>query len=231
MKFPIWASVLSLIGFLVLLSLGSWQVKRLHWKLDLIEQIETAYAANPMGFELTGQSVSQIDERTLLIRGFAEGIFYHEHEMLFSPRTFEGKQGYHLITPFETLDNHTLLVNRGWVDLNYDSEKISRPQGPVIIKGTLRRAERNHFAPANNPEKEQWHRLDIDEIAKEKELKAVLSFVLYEDNETDYPKMIAKSWKPNNNHLSYALFWYVMAGVLLIIYYLRFIHPIRKKTT
>ena len=101
----------------------------------------------------------------------------------------------------------------------------------MIVTGVLRRPEHfNPFVPKNDPAHGQWFRLTPDDIAAAKDLKDVLPYILYADNDHSgdsrkYPLATATKWLPPNNHRSYAIFWFTMAGVLLVIYYLRFFRP------
>ncbi len=224
MKPPVWASILTITGVLILCGLGSWQFQRLQWKTDILAQIDTAYAKDPMDFELTGSNLAELEDDTLFVRGFAEGLYLHDKEIAIGPRTSEGTPGYHIITPFETLDNHIILVNRGWVPMDYKSMDIVRPDEPMIITGTARKPERiNPFVPKNMPEQDQWFRLEPESIAAAKGLAPVMPYILYVESDDRFPHALDTAWRPNNNHLSYALFWFSMAGILLIIFYLRFI--------
>ncbi len=225
---PLWASLLTLTGFAILCSLGTWQLQRLGWKTELLAAITAAEAADPMRQELTADYLSALPADTIMVRGFSEGVFLHEAAIRIGPRTHNGRPGHHILTPFETLDNHILLVNRGWVPL--DAQDYAQPQDARIITGTARRPDTpNMFVPANNPAAGQWYALRLDDIAAAQGLQNVLPYVLYLDGDDTadqaYPLATAIKWRPNNNHLSYALFWFFMAGTLLVIYYLRFIRP------
>jgi len=45
-KLPFWATFLTLIGVIILCALGTWQVKRLAWKNDIVQKLHTAYASS-----------------------------------------------------------------------------------------------------------------------------------------------------------------------------------------
>lgn len=225
MKFPLWATILTLAGLIILCSLGTWQLQRLQWKSALLQEIDSEYAKDPMDFELTYENLTRLEPQPTFVRGFAEGVYRHQDEIAVGPRTYEGQSGYHLITPFETLDNRIILVNRGWVPPAYNKEKnITRPDLPIIIKGTARKAQPSGlFTPQNVPELDQWYHITPEEISVAKNLQSVSAYILYAEEGYESPISTATRWQPPNNHLHYALFWFTMAGVLLLIYYLRFI--------
>jgi cytochrome oxidase assembly protein ShyY1 len=46
-----WPALVTLVGLVVLSSLGTWQIYRLHWKRDLINLIETRLSRPPQKIE------------------------------------------------------------------------------------------------------------------------------------------------------------------------------------
>ncbi|MCB9990396.1 MAG: SURF1 family protein [Rhodospirillales bacterium] len=232
MKIPFWATALTICGILVLCTLGFWQLQRLEWKTAVLAALDREAAADPMSFELTGRSLTALPPGTLVKRGFAEGIYLHDKAILLGPRTHDGAPGYHVITPFETLDNTVLLVNRGWVPLDIAADGYSRPDEPMIIAGALRPIEPpSRFVPENDPAQENWHRLDPASIAAAKDLEDLLPGFVFYAQATDTPSgtyplaLEIGALYPRNNHLPYALFWFSMAGILAVIYGLRFYEP------
>ena len=131
-------------------------------------------------------------------------------------------------------DGSWLLVNRGWVSQSWQPvDEINPPPSSENVKiiGLLRRpSERNPFTPDNKPLKNEWYHPDIEEIADVKSIPGIIhEYIMHVEkaensgNASDYP--IAEATKPvlTNNHLQYAIFWFSMAGVLFIIYVLRFL--------
>lgn len=50
--------------------------------------------------------------------------------MLVGPRLFDGKNGYHVITPIEIADGCKCLINRGWIP-SYMADQSKRTEGLV----------------------------------------------------------------------------------------------------
>lgn len=225
-RFPFWASLFTLAGIAVLLSLGWWQLERLAWKQALLAQIDTAYQSEIP----TLSDYKNLTEAAPLTRIRVRGQYSHDSEMLIIPRTWEGKVGFHLVTPLEIENGGRVLVNRGWIPVNKadpDSRPETRQMGPVEITGLLRPAEKpGLFTPQNNPGTNSWYYID-PALALNPDHPAS-PFILYADAETGsnkLPVQEALRWEPPNDHLGYAVFWFSMAGVLLAIFYIRFIHP------
>jgi surfeit locus 1 family protein len=222
---PPWATVLTLAGVLVLCALGTWQVERLQWKRGLLARIEAAYAEkNPPDLDYAGvvaAARAQDDFIAVRLSGHFGAV-----PMLLGVRTWQGKPGYHALAVLE-MPGGAVLVNRGWVP--FDAKDAKPPAGRVTVQGVLHRPERdNPFVPKNDPAKGKWYRWDLAQMAQAASESGLAPLVLYEQGEEggdegDQPVREALVWNPPNNHLGYAVFWYVTAFTLAVIYYFRFI--------
>lgn len=216
---PFWASLLTLAGIIILCALGTWQVQRLHWKRDLLAAIERAYDSAPQPLSASG--IEQAAENKILfLRGSVRGHLINEKSLHLVPRVFEGRQGYHLITPLALEGGGEILVNRGWMPLESRSDPAA--SGEVVLTGLLHRPDTpNAFTPKSDPSSGTVYSLD---------LQGFLPYVLYVEHADQGQLPIPVGDKPalNNNHLSYAIFWFTMAGLLLVIYALRFLASGKK---
>ena len=227
-KPPFWATLFTLVSVAILCGLGIWQVQRLQTKERIINRIEAEFRKDPMETELAPGVLLQAQMHgAFYVRGFIEGIYLHDKEILVGPRTREGKPGYHIYTPFESyMSDDTILVNRGWIPYGLPSARISRPDRSIIITGTATKPKPpNSFTPENNIADDEWFYVDPQQVAKAKNLKAVMPFILYADshNPGHWPVAVSAGFNADHNHLQYALTWFSMALVLIVIYYLRFI--------
>ncbi len=223
--------ILTLIGIIILCALGTWQLQRLAWKTNILDSIDAQYDSRAQEDLLIEPSVleSNFDfKRALLV-----GKWVYENQIQLGPRTHDGQIGYFIITPFDLIDGGILIVNRGWVPLDWPIEQDSaQMNNAAFITGLIKRPPRpNMFTAKNSPEKNQWVHLDVKDIQNAFTLESpvydyvmLLESELPDENTNPWPKPIAKASKPrlNNNHLQYALFWFTMAGILAVIYVLRF---------
>ena len=228
-KPPFWATTLTIAGVGVLCTLGTWQLHRLEWKENLLERIN-AYDSG----ELKQIPTRDLTPENEFLKGQLKGRFIFEQEIALKPRTREGEPGVHVITPFLLDDGSTILINRGWAPLDYrlggGSSVILRTRDVILRVPD----EPNMFVPENIPARNEWYALNIKEISEAKNLESprpVIGNLLpaeEEANNDSYPDPKALKIHLNNNHLQYAMFWYTMALVMIAVFVLRFIKPLRK---
>ena len=108
-----------LIAFLVLLvavflALGTWQVQRLSWKLDLIARVEARIHAAPVPAPSRNEwgGVNARDDEYRRVT--ATGLFEHDKSVLVQAVTALGA-GFWVVTPLRLADGSAILVNRGFV--------------------------------------------------------------------------------------------------------------------
>lgn len=230
-KPPLWATLFTILGVLILCGLGTWQIKRLHWKEDLLQKIDAAYQIDPLSNPQTIESLNTATlQRELYLRGSVRGQFLKDKYLRSSPRPLDGEQGNHLYVPLQLESGGTVLVNRGWVPAG--PLAVDTPDGIVTIVGLFKEPGKgNIFTPPNIPEQRAWYQMDLAQIAAVNGLDKLSSYVLYAESTGSpdaLPKPIDVRVALNNNHLAYAIFWFAMSGVLLVIYILRFIVRERK---
>lgn len=224
-KLPFWGTTLTIIALLVLCSLGTWQVKRLHWKEGLLSEIDQAYQVdihkNLIG---SGELLEAYHQDRLVMRGTLIGSYMMNKTFKLGPRPREGKQGFHLYTPLKLLDGGSILVNRGWIAT--DTVMPLPPKGTLRVQGLVRKPDvPNKFTPMNNPGDDEWFDIDFAQIASVKNIPKLAPFVLYIEGPDTGVQPVPVGEKPElyNNHKYYAVFWFMMAGLMIIIYTLKFI--------
>ncbi|SMC91220.1 SURF1 family protein [Rhizobium sp. RU36D] len=210
----------------VLLSLGTWQVQRLHWKEALIADIAertTAAPADVTSIESIGTSGGDIDYRKMS----ASGRYMHDKERHFFA-TFRGRTGFYVYTPLELSDGRYLLVNRGFVPYdNKAPETRSQGQvpGEVTVTGLarVRLSEKpSSIVPDNDLGKNIFYWKDLDAMVATAGLPAdrVLPFFLDADA-TPVPGGLPEGGVTQidlpNSHLEYAVTWYGLAAALVAV--------------
>jgi surfeit locus 1 family protein len=209
----------SITAFIILISLGTWQLNRLTWKSDIIEQLNTVYAINAEENILSFDDLKITNNDLPILYGSVEGKFDYSREILVGPRPFEGDIGYNVVTPLTLKNGGTVLVNRGFIATEQkDQASSTHPKGRIKISGLIRKPDWNSFTPENSPENNVWTKLDITQIAKAKNIRSIAPLMVYaEKSSKDFGilQMQPARWVPRNKHQQYAIFWFTMAGVFL----------------
>jgi surfeit locus 1 family protein len=149
-------------------ALGTWQVKRLEWKTNLIAKYEDRLVRPPLPLPpiVNTERIDEFDYRRVLV----SGKFRHDQEMLVGPRIREGHNGYQVVTPLERTDGTTVLVNRGWINKKKKEHKDRRdalPEGQVTVEGLLRSPwKKNMFTPANRVDLNEFYFPDVEGMAR-----------------------------------------------------------------
>jgi surfeit locus 1 family protein len=213
----IWA-VLALFAFTGFVALGTWQIERRAWKLDLIARVTQRVQAPPVaapGPEHWPDVNAQDDEyRRVRLRG----TYLNEHETLVQASTRLGG-GYWLITPLRESDGTIVLVNRGFVPPQWRDRAhhhANAPQGPVTVTGLLRISEPGGgFLRDNDPAARRWYSRDVQAIATAHGLGDVAPYFVDRgargESGERWPVGGLTVIAFHNNHLVYTITWYALA--------------------
>lgn len=220
-------AVLVLLALAILLSLGTWQVERLHWKEGLLADMAERRAAAPVplaDIEAIAAKGGDIEYRRVSV----SGIFDHAKERHFFA-TFEGQTGFYVYTPMMLSDGRILFVNRGFTPYEMKEpakRQAGEVQGVQTIAGYARTrlAEKpSSMVPDNDLAKNIFYWKDLDTMASTVGLdKAkVLPFFVDVDasvsNPGGWPKGGVTQFDLPNSHLQYAVTWYGLAGALVAV--------------
>ena len=204
----------------VFLALGTWQVQRLFWKLDLIERVESRIHAAPVTAPARAEWPSVAREKDEYRRVTATGLFRHDRTALVQAVTERGA-GFWVMTPLVLADGSTLLVNRGFVPADRSSPEARLASeiaaGPVAVTGLLRMSEPGGaFLRSNDPANDRWFSRDVSAIAAARGLEDVAPYFIDADatpNPGGLPIGGLTVVAFRNSHLVYALTWYALAAM------------------
>ncbi len=225
-----WLSFFSLMVFISLIGLGSWQVYRLQWKLDLLKQIEEKSKQPPANIPRNEETLKNMQFRKVI----SFGRYLNKYEMHLVGRYSQGKMGYHIITPFVLSNGKVILVNRGWIPV--DKKQASKRaesiiKGNTVIEGVLVEPYKNFwFTPKNNPKDNLWFSFPISEVQNYTGLK-LLPMIIQETGgqKLPLPIKVPEKIELRNDHLQYAIIWYSLAIALIVIYALFTAEPTKKR--
>ncbi len=206
----------------LLLALGTWQVNRLTWKLDLIERVEARAHAEPVDAPAAWEWPALTDPADYEYRRVKlSGTYLNDKEVQVYTVTDLGP-GYWVMTPLRRGDGSSIIVNRGFVpsekrdpSLRVDGQRTGR----VEIVGLMRAPEAGGlFLRTNDPAAGRWYSRNIPEITQVSGLSNVAPFYVDADA-TPNPGGLPAGGKTMlafpNNHLSYAVTWYILAAMVV----------------
>ncbi|MBB3297756.1 MULTISPECIES: SURF1 family protein [Rhizobium] len=225
-RLPVATGILVLIALAILISLGTWQVERLHWKEGLLADIAERQVAAPVplaDIEAMAAASGDIEYRKVT----ATGRYVNNKERHFFA-TWRGQTGYYIYTPLELADGRALFVNRGFVPFE-NKEPEMRMQGQLTDQQTVTGLARQKLpgkpswvVPDNDVAKNIFYWKDLDVMAESVGLdKArVIPFFVDADstpNPAGLPIGGVTQVDLPNDHLQYAFTWYGLAAVLIIV--------------
>ena len=197
-------------------SLGTWQLYRLQWKQNLINQISEGLKSNPIKYS---KNIKKNYQKVVLV-----GEYNFKKQIYLYSLNSKGQPGFDVVTPFQTVNKENVLVNRGWIKKELKNDpKIDYPK--KIITGMLRMANRkNIFTPDNDINANIWFSVNLEDLQKITDKKFNKFIVYLEDKNINTPKPKKITVDVPNNHLKYAITWYSIS-ISILFYYLYF----RKK--
>jgi surfeit locus 1 family protein len=190
--------------------LGTWQTQRLAWKQNLLAQIEKAQAQPAL--EILPDDLGESYYRNVSLQGTFTGSTLHLVGRM------QGQElGYFMLTPFLLPDGRAILVNRGYSP----PDKDNTPMGKATVAGVLRPLrEKRFFAPENQPEKNLWFYEDTAQLSGFLKVNLLPGVVELTGKKEPGRYPIPNSGKISlrNDHLGYAVTWFSLAGVALLMY-------------
>lgn len=224
-RFPWGLTAAAAAMLVVLLSLGTWQARRLEWKTALIAAAAAAAERPPQGLRtVLSEGATEFRQVTLDCPGLATAPFLELQSLN------EGEAGVRLISacapPRRTGDAgaDVYLVDRGFVaDAISARPPVAVDAAPVVVTAQIRTAPPPPpLAPP--PDGRRFYARDTAAMARVLGLDPArvgdeTLFALTSSN-PDWPAL-RPSAPPaafSNNHLGYAITWYGLAAALAGVY-------------
>ena len=196
--------------------MGTWQLYRLQWKVEIINEIKAGLNSSPIKYSnLVKKNYQRVN---------IKGKFNFNEQIYLYSLNDKGKPGFDVITPFKTENNDNVLVNRGWISKELKGKTIinTKNNSEQKIVGFLREIYKpNIFKPANDIENNVWFSINLKEISKVTGKRFDEFVIFLEDDQEKIPQPKKVSIDVPNNHLKYAITWYAIS-VSIIFYYLYF---------
>lgn len=190
-----WAALLAAAGCGAGVLLGNWQGGR-------AEEKRAAAAA----------------EKRITLRG----TLLPAHTVFLDNKVHRGRAGYHVVQPLRLADGRHVLVNRGWAASDPRRERLPQvktPAGEVTLEGVRLARFPRALDAGPRPPGPVWQNLEFDEFAAWSGLPlapyALEQHSALEDGLVrEWPRADAAVDK----HRSYALQWYSLAALCVILF-------------
>lgn len=203
------ALMFGVVGTVILVALGTWQVSRMSEKAAIIADIQARIVDAPAPLPAAPDPDA---DRYLPVT--ATGRFTGEELFVLASQKAAGT-GVHIVTVLQTDDGRRVLVDRGFVR---DADRaIPRPPSaqPVTVIGNLHwPRDADSFTPAPDMARNLWFARDVPGMAAHLETEP--TFIIARTTDEAAP---AADFAPvstvdiPDNHLSYAITWFLLALV------------------
>jgi surfeit locus 1 family protein len=214
---------LAMLGLVVLLGLGTWQVERKAWKEALIAALDRRLNDAPVAMPPPGEWPGMTADNAEFTRVRLHVDFPNAKDALVytsgSPIRDDVKgAGYFVFSPARLAGGQQIVVNRGFApDRSY-----AAASGPQDIVGALRWPEASSwFVAAHDAKGEIWTVRDPRMMAQARGWGPVAPFYVEQESPVPphgVPHPAALKPHLRNEHLQYAITWYGLAAVLAIMF-------------
>lgn len=216
--------VLAAFFFSAFFALGTWQVYRLDYKLDLIDRVKSRVDALPVNAPVAAEwpAVGRDTHEYLTVK--LQGELLPQFTTRVQATTVLGA-GHWLLTPLRQASGEIVWINRGYIPVNEaDPMTIENTQGQFEVRGLLRISEAGGaFLRENDPAANRWYSRDIQALSNHYNLQPAAPYFIDAGTPRNLGEEITgfspKSFpvdgltviKFHNSHLVYALTWYALA--------------------
>jgi surfeit locus 1 family protein len=209
------AALATLIALAILIALGVWQLHRLHWKENILAQIDHAEASPPVPLGANPAPFTKVIATGMLLPGTAlYGAQVHDEQ------NGQSRMGAQRLQIMLRGGEPALLVDLGWVP---DGSKPPFPSTrPAKIMGYIREPDHAGALSADDdPATRHFYTLDPAVIAPVLGVHKVAPYTLIAMGALagpNDPVPATELPRPQNNHLQYAFTWFGLAFALVAVF-------------
>lgn len=216
----LWSVILTLVAIAVFSNLGLWQLSRADEKQSRYDQLEQFAKQPAVLLPSTLVKLADFEYRDVEV----QGEFVNEKTIYLDNKTYQGRAGYHIITPLRIANGSLhVAVNRGWVATGYDRSvlpPVKDIKGEVRIAGTVVSPNIKTFVLSDKQaDKQVWNSLSLEKYQQALDLTLQPLLILQKSKEDDG---LIKDWhKPESGaskNIGYAVQWFSLAATTIIIF-------------
>jgi surfeit locus 1 family protein len=189
------------LGAILFVSLGTWQLQRLEWKQGILAEIDQRMAAEPVALP-DNPTEAEDEYLNVTITGtIGEGVAY--------VLTSQGRPGHRVIVPLQLNDIRTIMAELGFVPEG--GQMIATPTGRLTGTGYLIWPDEvDGYTPEPDFATQEWYARDVDRMAETLGTDPILVVLTDADNLNGItPSEV--SIHISNRHLEYVFTWFGFA--------------------
>ncbi len=218
-----WPTLLVLIFLVGLILLGFWQLKRYHFKKELLEHYQKVTQLSPIPLKAI-QGMKDIRYQPVKIRGH----YLNSKSLLLENRFYNDRLGYDVLTPFQVSDTKKIvLVNRGWVPKPAGNIRpnIKSATETLEITGNIQIPEKYTFILGKNILNAKTYPIEVQkiDIAEFASLMNLPFYPFFLHLNLKDPSGFVREWQPitvmPERHMGYAIQWFLLGLTLLLGYF------------
>lgn len=208
-----------------LLGLGFWQLDRGRQKSELQVMFAERFRHPPIALA----EVASADPANRYRRVVVTGRYDAAHQLLLDNQVRDGQPGYHVLTPLRLESGAAILINRGWLSLGASRQElpdVSVSVDSVTVGGWLAQPANPGLLLGDAAGNDlRWPR--VVPYVDYRRLAVLLGYPLQPAVillEPDASQGYVRDWEPRfggvgpERHRGYAVQWFALAVVLLILY-------------
>jgi surfeit locus 1 family protein len=215
--------VIALLGIVVFVNLGLWQLRRLDERRTINAAIVERSTGDPIALDTTLATNGRDPEALAYRRVSVTGRYETGGEVLRAGTTEGGRSGNDVVTPLVT-SGMTIAVDRGWVPIDAGAPPVpgaEPPQGTVELVGVLLESETagSLGTPGADGRYTTVGRVDLDALAPQWGGDVLPVYLLLESQDPaggELPQPRTPPRPDEGPHLSYAIQWFVFAAIVII---------------
>lgn len=211
--------IIGLGGLVILLWLGFWQLNRLDWKLDVLADIDARVAADPV--PLPANPDPETDKYlSVIMQGAVTG-----EEIRFLDSGTAAGTGHRIISAFETVDGRRVMLDQGLLPLYAERGEPLTEQ--VTVQGNLNWPD---DLSEQAPEGDEWYARKVPAMAAALNTEPVFVVLAAASTYDDALTPLAVNARNiKNDHLEYAITWFLLAVVWLSMTLFYVVRSTRRK--
>ena len=212
-------TVSTIIALGILISLGVWQLKRLVWKENLIQIRVDRFEGKSIPLNLIDKPFENEFRKVTV-----EGKLKNNIELFMPALSKNGNNGFHILTLIELENKKYIIYDTGWVPnfaksrekrLNHFDNKFSEKVAVIRLPG-----RKGKYQPENDQKKNFWFFVEPRKISNVIGLDVEQKYYLEALNNgpNGFPLGNQTRIYIRNNHLQYAITWFLIALGLIGVY-------------